>query len=31
MAEDIHRIRLQVGGRVVRLNERKKIIGEMNG
>jgi biotin synthase len=30
-AEDIDRIRLQVGGRVVRLNERKKIVGEMNG
>jgi lipoyl synthase len=30
-AEDIDRIRLQMGGRVARLNDRTKIAGEMNG
>ena len=30
-AEDIDRIRLQMGGRVARLSGRKRIVGEMNG
>ena len=30
-AEDIDRIRLQLGGRVAQLNDRKKISGEMHG
>ena len=30
-AEDIDLIRLQMGGRVARLNDRNKIVGEMNG
>jgi biotin synthase-related radical SAM superfamily protein len=30
-AEDTDRIRLQLGGRAARLNDRKKIAGEMNG